>query len=206
VVEERVFEPIGSNRSQRLEARLIVASNRQLEAEVAASRFRSDLYYRLNVVGFYLPPLRERRHIIRPLVEQFIREFATRNDRPIRTITPAALRALEEHEWLGNVRELRNTIERAVALCAGPDIEMEDLPPALQPACTAVREQAPGEELTLPAGTGSLARTKEAAEAQRIALALRKHNNNRLRAAAELGISRMTLYKKLHRYGLMPTG
>jgi DNA-binding NtrC family response regulator len=203
-VEERVFEPIGSNRSQRLEARLIVASNRPLEQEVAAGRFRSDLYYRLNVVGFYLPPLRERRHLVQPLVEHFIREFAARNNRPVRTITAAALFALEDHDWPGNIRELRNTIERAVALCAGVDIGIDDLPASVRAACAPPKGNPPFPGLSLPSVAGPLARTKEAAEALRITTALQKHNNNRLRAAAELGISRMTLYKKLHRYGLVP--
>jgi DNA-binding NtrC family response regulator len=202
VVEERLFEPLGSNRTARLEARLIVASNRDLEEEVAAGHFRSDLYYRLNVVAFHLPPLRERRHIIRPLAEQLVRDFAARNGRPVRGIAAEAMRALESYDWPGNIRELRNVIERAVALCAGPLIGVADLPQALRPAAEA---GAPALALASPPAVeaGPLARAKEAAEAQRISAALQKHNNNRQRAASELGISRMTLYKKLHRYGLM---
>jgi DNA-binding NtrC family response regulator len=204
VVEERIFEPIGSNRSLRLEARLIVASNRHLDQEVSAGRFRADLFYRLNVVGFYLPPLRERRLLIEPLVQKYIREFAARNQRPVVGIAPAALQTLQEHEWPGNIRELRNVIERAVALSSGAQIGMDDLPAALLARYPACAGQAAPQLSPLPVQDGSLATTKAAAEAQRILAALQKHNNNRLRAAAELGISRMTLYKKLHRYGLMP--
>jgi DNA-binding NtrC family response regulator len=194
-VEERVFEPVGSNQSLAVQARLIVATNRALDQEVAAGRFRSDLYYRLNVVAFHPPPLRERPGTIKAMVAQFIPEFATRNGREVRAISPAALRALEDYSWPGNVRELRNTIERAVALCPGPEIQREDLPEGICP-----RAPAGFSVSRLP---GTLARTKEEAEALRISDALQKHHNNRLRVAAELGISRKTLYKKLHRYGLL---
>jgi DNA-binding NtrC family response regulator len=206
VVEERVFEPIGSNRTMRLEARLIVASNRNLEEEVAAGRFRSDLYYRFSVVGFHLPPLRERRPLIVPLVKQFIRTFSARHCGPVLGISDQAVHALENYDWPGNVREVRNAIERAVALCAGKEIGLEDFPAALQQAAGNIQVVAPPVAAAVPADTGSLARTKEAAEAQRIVAALQKNKNNRLRAAVELGISRMTLYKKLHRYGLIPQG
>jgi DNA-binding NtrC family response regulator len=210
VVEERVFEPVGSNRPQPLQARLIVASNRRLEQEEAAGRFRSDLHYRLNVVGFFLPPLRERRDLIRPLAERLLAEFAARNGRPVYSMTEEALDALEGYDWPGNIRELRNVIERAVALCPGAEVELADLTEAVQrsarpngpvPAAGAV---ATGDQEGGAAATAAtLAQTKETAEAARIAEALERHRNNRVRAAAELGISRMTLYKKLHRYGLM---
>jgi two-component system response regulator HydG len=190
-VEERVFEPVGSNKTIPLQARLIVATNRSLEQEVAAGRFRSDLYYRLNVVAFYLPPLRERASVIRAMVSQFISEFATRNGAQVYGIAPTALQALEGYHWPGNVRELRNVVERAVALCPGQEIQLEDLPETIRPLGVA------------PAAEGTLSQTKEEAESARISEALEKHGNNRLRAAAELGISRMTLYKKLHKYGLL---
>jgi two-component system, NtrC family, response regulator HydG len=205
VIEERLFEPVGGNKSQPMEARLIVASNRQLDHEVQTGRFRADLYYRLNVVSFYLPPLRERRELIPALADKFIREFAARDGRPVHGITARALQALQGYDWPGNIRELRNLIERAVALCAGREVDLEDLPAALQqggPAAAPAPLAGPA-VVPPPADGGTLARTKEEAEAQRIVQALRKHNNNRLRAAAELGISRMTLYKKLRRYGLL---
>jgi two-component system response regulator HydG len=204
VVEERVFEPVGSNRTLRMQARLIIASNRALDQEVAAGRFRADLYYRLNVVSFYLPPLRERPQVIPALIERFLAEFIERDGRPIEGITPEAMEALEMYAWPGNIRELRNAIERAVALCPEPQIQRDDLP---EP----VRAGAPTEEASLPAAPpriaeGTLSRTKEMAEARRIAEVLNRNGNNRLRAAGELGISRMTLYKKMHRYGMMAAG
>jgi DNA-binding NtrC family response regulator len=202
VVEERVFELVGCNRSQHLEARLIVASNRDLDGEVAAGRFREDLFYRLNVVSFHLPPLRERRMAIRPMTERFIAEFAERNGRGVWGITAEALEALMGHDWPGNIRELRNAIERAVALCPGPVIRRDDLPRDVvgdnrptRPALCALAVEGPD--------AGTLVDTRERAEAQRIVQALQRNKNNRLRAAAELGISRMTLYKKLHYYGLL---
>jgi two-component system response regulator HydG len=202
-VEERVFEPVGSNRSQPLEARLIAASNRVLDEEVAAGRFRSDLYFRLNVVGFYLQPLRERpSDLIEILARHFIAEFSSRNARGVQGIVAAALRTLREYAWPGNIRELRNVIERAVALCSGTILQLDDLPETLNPRGFRSPDRNTAVSTT-PSRGMSLARAKEEAEATRIVETLKQHNNNRQRAAAELGVSRMTLYKKLHRYGLM---
>jgi DNA-binding NtrC family response regulator len=201
-VEERVFEPVGSNKSLPLSARVIAATNRTLEAEVSAGRFREDLYYRLNVVGFCLPPLRERAGIIPSMVRQFVTEFATRNGRQVHGIVAEAVPALQAYDWPGNVRELRNVIERAVALCPGAEIQISDLPEPIR-ILAALPASAVEAGPVVRAAKGTLAQTKEDAEAARIAAALARNRNNRLRAAAELGISRMTLYKKLYRYGLM---
>jgi DNA-binding NtrC family response regulator len=204
-VEERLFEPVGSNNSLPVQARLIAASNRALDQEAAASRFRSDLYYRLNVISFTLPPLRERRDTIPHFAMEFIAEFAARNEREVDGISMEALQALQKHDWPGNIRELRNIIERAIALCLGREIQLEDLPEQFQHQPTgAATHRALNHipsPLHLPVRT--LARAKDDAERFRITDALRRHQNNRLRAAAELGISRMTLYKKLHKYGMM---
>ena len=201
-VEARVFEPVGSNKTLPIRARLIAATNRELEAEVTAGRFREDLYYRLNVVGFCLPPLRERAGVIPSMVRQFITEFATRNRRHVVGIVAGAIPALQAYDWPGNVRELRNVIERAVALCPGMEIQLTDLPEAVQ--CLAdTPAPADQRQSVVQDFQGTLAQTKEGAEAARITAALARNKNNRLRAAAELGISRMTLYKKLYRYGLI---
>jgi DNA-binding NtrC family response regulator len=196
-VGERRFEPVGAVHALPLRARLIAASNVSLEDEVAAGRFRSDLYYRLNVVGFSPPPLRERRGAIGPLAVRFLEEFASRNGLSIRGFGPGVLDALEALDWPGNVRELRNVVERMVALCEGSEVMLEDLPSAARvcasrPVAGAVARQ-----------TMTLNESREEAELERINQALRKHRNNRQRAAAELGISRMGLYKKLHKYGLI---
>jgi two-component system response regulator HydG len=204
VVEERLFEPVGSNRTLRMQARLIIASNRALDQEVAAGRFRADLYYRLNVVSFYLPPLRERPQVIPTLIERFLAQLFERDGRTIEGIAPEAQEALETYPWPGNIRELRNAIERAVALCPEPLIQLADLPEALRASALAPAVSPPA---SLPRiAEGTLSQTKDEAEARRITEALDRHGNNRLRAAVELGISRMTLYKKLHRYGMMAVG
>jgi DNA-binding NtrC family response regulator len=212
-VDERVFEPVGSNRPQLLKARLIAVSNAPLEKEVEAGRFRSDLYYRLNVVGFFLPPLRDRRAAVAPLAGQFAAEFAARNRPDVGGLSEAAVQALEGYGWPGNVRELRNVIERAVALCPGPQVEPRDLPEAVRAAAGAARGAAAASAKgdngrVVPATTASeqpatLAQSREETEIRRIQEALHKHQNNRRRAAAELGISRMGLYKKLEKYKLM---
>jgi DNA-binding NtrC family response regulator len=204
-VDERVFEPVGSDRSQRLRARIIAVTNVPLADEVAAGRFRADLHFRLDVVGFSLPPLRERPSCIPSLTGRFLAELVARNRPDVRGIAPAALEALQAYSWPGNVRELRNVIERAVALCAGPEIQLGDLPEELRRAQArpqVIAEPVPqaGGDLPLPRPT--LAESREAAEIRKIKETLAKHNNNRLRAASELGISRMGLYKKMHRYGL----
>jgi DNA-binding NtrC family response regulator len=131
VVEERVFEPVGSNRSQAVQARFIAASNRELEWEVSAGRFRSDLFHRLNVVSFRMPPLRELPELILPLAASFVRELASRTGSKAKDIAPDALEALHQYQWPGNVRELRNVVERALALCAEELIHLADLPQAV---------------------------------------------------------------------------
>lgn len=197
-VDDRLFEPVGSNEAMPLQARLIAASNRSLEREVEAGRFRADLYYRLNVVGFRLPLLRECPNVILQLARSFLAEIAARNSRPVHGMAADVLDALLRYHWPGNIRELRNIMERAIALCPGPEIQLGDLPEVI---ATAARRPT-GMNL---AATCSLGSAKKEIEAARITEALRKHRNNRLRAAAELGISRMTLYRKLRKYGLFNT-
>lgn len=197
-VEERVFEPVGSNRSEPLRARLIAVSNVPLEDEVRRERFRADLFYRLNVVEFRVPPLRERPATVIPLAHQLLRSSATAACQGVTAISPAALEAMIGHPWPGNVRELRNVIERAAALATGPVIQLADLPDSVRghagrgagPVHLSVPERAP-----VPERDG-------AGEVSRILTVLHAHRNNRQRAAAELGISRVCLYKKLHRYGI----
>ena len=204
-VDDRIFEPVGSGVGQPLRARLIAASNTPLDAEVAAGRFRPDLYFRIHVVAFFLPPLRDRQASIAPLAYQFLVETAARNRADVRGMSPGAVRALEHYGWPGNFRELRNVIERAVALCAGPDVQLADLPEALAGFAGLLDTMPTGNPAAQAASraTVTLVETRARAERKRIQEALVKHQNNRRRAAAALGISRMALYKKLHKYGLM---
>jgi DNA-binding NtrC family response regulator len=149
-------------------------------------------------------PLREQRQVIPALASQFLLEFATRYDRRVSQIAPASLQALLDYDWPGNVRELRNVMERAVALSCGPELQVETFSGAPDPAGDS-SPILPPEGLT-GQSRSSVARTlkmaKESAELTHILKALRKHQNNRARAAAELGISRVTLYSKLRRHGL----
>src|SRR5262245_2818787 len=194
-VEERVFEPLGTNQPQPLRARIIAISNVPLDQEVAKERFRADLYYRLNVFGFRLPPLRDRWADVLPLARKFLSEHPVARAHGIVGIAPAALRALETYAWPGNIRELRNVIERVAALCTRPVVSVADLPEGIRAQEDALAPAPVAPPVTVAASGSDT-------EVWRICEALRKHRNNRLRAAAELGISRVSLYKKLHKYGL----
>lgn len=207
-VDERVFEPVGSNESVPVRARLIAASNRPLDGAVQTGHFRADLYYRLNVIGFHLPPLRERPEDIPDMAAEFVAEFVSRTGRPACAISAAALRALLAYRWPGNIRELRNAMERAVALSPGSEIELEDLPEVITRAVSSRNITGPPNAGMYFADTLAslpLERARAKVEIERITQALQKYGNNRLRAAAALGISRRTLYKKLHRYSLGTT-
>jgi DNA-binding NtrC family response regulator len=192
-VDERVFERLGSNRAESFQARLIVATNRLLKEEVEEGRFRLDLFYRVNVVSFNLPPLRERRSEIAPLARHCLREFSTSED-ALLEISDAAMAALKAYDWPGNIRELRNAIEHAISLCTTPVIGVEDLPETIKP--TNPKRYAMG-------GDGSQwLQRKIQDEINAIRDALVRNENCRTSTAQELGMSRVTLYKKLHKYGL----
>jgi DNA-binding NtrC family response regulator len=122
VLQDREFEPLGAERTARVDVRVIAATNRDLQRMVAEGQFLGDLFYRLNVIPFAIPPLRERREDIPALIEHFVRKHAQRVGRRFERVDPAALRALQDYSWPGNVRELENTIERAVVLSTGPVI------------------------------------------------------------------------------------
>jgi transcriptional regulator with GAF, ATPase, and Fis domain len=229
-IDERLFEPVGSNQTQKLHARLIVATNRNLTNEVAAGRFRTDLYYRLKVIEFELPPLRRRRQIIPVIAEAQLRECAARNQRTPPRLTPAALQALTLYDWPGNIRELRNVIECALAF-ADEEIQLENLPeavrngaaPAHSPALTvlskmesAAQPERPPTRDELPAEVhddsgdfafgpqlSSLAQARALGEIGRIRRVLETSGNNRSLAARVLGISRAALYKRLRKFGLL---
>jgi transcriptional regulator with PAS, ATPase and Fis domain len=207
VIEDRVFERLGDNRPHRIAARMIVVSNVPLDQEVARERFRADLYHRLNVIEFRLTPLRERSADVIPLARMFLADHHRAHAHGIVGIVgiaPDALRALESYPWPGNVRELRNVIERFVALGDDSSVRLADLPDAIR-AHGGCGQVLIGLSDT-PAPAWCVADNGREAEVGRICEALRKHRNNRLRAALELRISRVTLYKKLHKYGLMTTG
>src|SRR5262249_12233525 len=129
VLQEGEFERVGDNNTKKVDTRIIAATNRDLQEEIEVGRFREDLYYRLNVVPIELPPLRERREDIEPLVLFFLHRYAEQNRREMRRVHPEAMRLLREHDWPGNVRELQNYVERAAILGTGPELGAERLPP-----------------------------------------------------------------------------
>src|SRR5262249_31938890 len=188
------------NKEETVRARLIAASNAPLEEEVAEGNFRADLYYRLNVVGFFLPSLEERRQAIPALARRFLDAAGSTS---IQGVSAEAVQALQNHDWPGNIRELRTVVERAVALSAGPEVVLDDLPDPIRNVGAARRPAPTSPPNPNPHQPTTLRQSAAEAELRRIIEALQKHDNNRLRAAAELGISRVGLYKKLHRYGLM---
>ena len=202
-VDERLFEPVGSDRSQELNARLIVATNRSLEEEVRSERFRADLYYRINVLALRIPPLRERREEIAELVATNIRHFSEKAGVDAPEIAPDAKLAMQQFEWPGNIRELRNVVERAVAF-GEKRIELADLPDAMRaPSERGNARENQGHDHRMTSAGSSWVRSRAEAESRVIIDALSKNSNNRSRAARDLGISRVTLYKKLHKYGLI---
>ncbi len=203
VLEDRLYEPVGSNRVAKFRARVIAATNRPLDQLAADGRFRSDLYYRLNVLEFRLPPLRECREAIGPLAERFLNRYAQQARRPVHEISFSAMDAMMAYNWPGNIRELRNCIQRAVTLCRGESLDVADLPNLVRHA----------DIFSVTSGTLShplpvrndLDSARQRAEHQRIMEVLAKHNNNRTRAAKELGISRVAFYKKLRKFGITAT-
>lgn len=202
VVEERVFQPVGSSRFEPLQARLIVASNKSLQHEVDQGRFRSDLFYRLNVMAFELAPLRERRREIAELANRFTAEFANQHGFNVASISPAAMMHLESNNWPGNIRELRNVVERAVILSAGTTIEPSHLPSHMVSQVSELQVE-PADDGASYRSRNKLANARLEAEREQLRDSLQRNGNNRSKTAHELGISRVTLYKRLRKLQML---
>lgn len=196
VIETGEFEPVGGNETQLCKARLIVASNIDLEKAVALGKFRADLYFRLNVMSFHLPALRERLTDIEPLARGMAVRFARKFNKDLYDIQPEALAALEGFAWPGNLRQLENVIQHAVLMSNGPELQQQHLPQALQEIAPPIFDDEP-----FPSDT--LHQQRDVAERGMIQRALVSNGFNRTRAADALGISRVTLYKKMRKYGLL---
>ncbi len=190
VLQEKKFERVGGEKTIDVDVRIVAATNRNLEEEVRAGRFREDLYYRLNVVRIQMPPLRDRKDDIPLLMNSFLKEFCAENGKSIKGIDPHAKAALFRYNWPGNIRELRNCIECAVVMCSGDEIKLDDLPPS-------VRDSAESSGIMVPAGT-----TLAGAERIIIQETLAANGGNKSRTAEILGIGRKTLHRKLSEYGL----
>lgn len=184
VIETREFERLGGRRTIKVDARLIALTNVDLDESVKRHDFREDLYYRLNVVHIHLPPLRERGQDLPKLVQSFVKSYAAKHGRSVTEMAPEALALLKEYEFPGNVRELANTIERAVIVAAGKRIEVSDLAESIRATALLQRR-----------GRQSLAEV----EAEYVAETLRVTGGNKTEAARILGISRKNLYERLGR-------
>jgi Nif-specific regulatory protein len=210
VLQEREFEAVGSEASQKVDVRVIAATNKNLEQMLERSEFREDLYYRLNVVPIQVPPLRERLEDIPILVDHFLEKFRHENQLPDLRISPEAVRLLTRYHWPGNVRELENVIERATILCDGKLIHTADLPLMTGDRSERVSLAVSYEESLsrhvaeeLEASRGQVwNRSVELVEKTLLTAALREARGVRLKAASLLGIHRNTLRKKLEEYGL----
>jgi DNA-binding NtrC family response regulator len=190
VVQEQRFRRLGSRHEQSVDVRVVAAPNKAPLQAIKDGLLREDLYYRLNVFAIELPPLRDRRDDLPLLVQAFLDEFNQRNRKRVRGLAPDATRRLEAYRWPGNIRELRNVIERAVILCDGDFIESRHLPPLEARPGPA----APADGLALQPGT-----TVQEAEERLILLTLEHTGGNKTRAAEVLGISLKTLHNKLNR-------
>ncbi len=197
-LQERKVKVVGSSRETEVDVRVIAATNRELEAEVARGGFRSDLYYRLNVIELRLPPLRQRREDIPLLVEHFLRRYADQQSRSALSISPEAMQILQDYDYPGNVRELENLIERAVTLSSGERIE-PDVLPELRPSQLGVTEAS---GFDLPAEGIDLDRVLADYEREIIGRALERTGGVRKRAAQLLGISFRSLRYRLTKLGL----
>jgi len=189
-LEEHRFERLGSDRTQSVDVRVVAATNRDLEAEVRAGRFREDLFFRLNVVALRLPALRDRTEDIGPLIEHVLRTLAARHNRPGLALTPEAESALVAYRWPGNVRELVNALERAVVLARGDGIALDDLPDSIAAPDPGIGLDASGDPLSL-----------EANERRAVQRALAESATLE-EAATRLGINVTTLWRKRKRWKL----
>jgi len=189
VLEDRTIRRLGGRSDVEVDVRVICATNRDLKEEIKAGRFREDLYFRLHVFSIGLPPLKERREDIPLLVHHFIDKYNGETGKRVQGVAPGAMAVLQGYAWPGNIRELRNTVERAMILVDGEVIEEEHLPPDMQPS----RPEAA--TLRLPLGI-----SLDKVEKEYILASLQRNGGNKARTADALGISEKTLYNKLNRY------
>jgi two-component system nitrogen regulation response regulator NtrX len=192
-LEEQRFEPVGAAESVQVDVRVVAATNKNLDEEIERGNFREDLFYRLNVIPFFVPPLRERREDIPLLADHFLAEFTTAYGRKPKELTPEAYRILSEHQWPGNVRELKNLIERIVILNPQVRVDARHIP-------LAARRQ----QDRAPDRFGSLQEVREAAEREYILKKLEETKGNVTRTAELLGLERSNLYRKMKTLGIGP--
>ena len=198
VLQEQVTEPVGSTSSVQVDVRVLAATNKDLLAEIRAGHFREDLYFRLNVIPIFVPPLRERAEDIPLLVDHFIADLAIEYARPAKTVTPGAMARLKTYRWPGNVRELRNVIERVVIMAPGDEISDRDLAFLSSDSLA----EKPIEDAPAPAVP--LYTARDQFEREYIMKELAHQQGNISRAAEVLGVERSNLYRKMRAFGIAP--
>ena len=191
VLEEKTITRIGSNKAIPVDFRVLAATNRNLEEAVAAGRFREDLYYRLNVFSITIPPLRDRKEDIPPLVDHFVQKFARAMNKSVKQVSPEALNVLLAYEWPGNIRELQNAVERAMVIAGGGELKVEHFP-ILKTAGPSLEGE----------GVDPLGKSLAEIEEEHVRRVLEQTGFNVTRAAKALGIDRVTLYNKMKRFGI----
>jgi two-component system nitrogen regulation response regulator NtrX len=191
VLEEQRIEPVGAAESMQVDVRVVAATNKNLEEEIARGNFREDLFYRLNVIPFFVPPLRDRREDVAELAQHFLREFTTAYGRKPKELTPEAFEVLSEYHWPGNVRELKNLIERIVILNPQIRVDARHIPLNARRSAERTLER-----------FGSLQEVREAAEREYILKKLEETHGNVSRTAELLGLERSNLYRKMKTLGI----
>jgi len=192
VLEEQRFEPVGSNTAVKVDVRVISATNKRLDDLIDNGNFRHDLFYRLNVIPFQIPPLRERLEDVPQLVAYFNRRFSIDNGRPPKVFSDAAMERLQDHVWLGNVRELKNTIERVVIMVGKESVDLEDLPEL------GFSSERPSSSFRFP----SFKAATDAYHREFILHKLAEFDGNVTRAAEEMGVDRSHLYRRMRNLGI----
>jgi two-component system nitrogen regulation response regulator NtrX len=201
-LQDGEVEPVGAAKVVTVDVRVIAATNKSLSDEIAEGRFREDLYFRLNVVPIEIPPLRERPEDIAPLVDYFTASFCEENNYKRKNFSPAAMKALGQAAWRGNVRELRNAVERLLIMVPGDTIDVDDIPSGLGRALGVEDARAPQGSLLLPSQGLTLQKFKDNAEREFLVRRLRENEWNVAATAKAIETPRSNLYKKLDAYGI----
>ena len=204
VLQEQTLEAVGSTTPIRVDARVLAATNKDLPAEIRAGQFREDLYFRLNVIPIFVPPLRDRQEDIPILADHFMAEFARTDGRRMKTFEPGARAALEQYPWPGNVRELRNIIERLMIMVPGDRIALSDL--SFLESTGLLRSTAPADGVVEAVGEKlTLHEARDRFERDLILRTLAEQQGNMSRTAEVLGVERSNLYRKMRAFGIAPS-
>lgn len=202
ILQERKFERVGGNKTIEVDVRVIAATNKNLQEEIKAGNFREDLFFRLNVLPFSVPPLRERKDDIPRLCQHFLRHFCGKESREIKTISEPALKALLSYDWPGNVRELKNLIERMVIMTPEKEIKVKDLPHGINTSTPFIENKPQSTQRTeFPS---SYREAKEFFEKEFLIEKLKKNKWNISRTAEEIGLERSNLHRKIKSYDIEP--